>query len=429
MPKTAEEQQAEVLASMTDAIESVTPTDVLEAADAAKGDDPPEDPPPDDDATKAAADEAAAAQKKLDDEAAAAAAAGVGEGDDAAKKKLADDAAAAAAAAAADPAAKKLADDKKAADDAAAATAAAAAAEAGKKKQPDHVNDPIPEEIKGRTRERMEGLVGVAKDLTTKLDTATAELTAHKQDSADFFGAIENAGLDAQGFANTMELVRRMNSTDIVEKRAGLRDLRAAEAKLALQLGETPIGADPLKDHADLLQQVEDGDLKREIAEELAATRNRTKAETKLAAEARDADKRTQADRDAETAVVAELNALSDELRKKDGKALYDRKHAILTPIVKRLRRTVPAADLVPAVREAYNELELPPVAAAAGGGGGGPRVGDQGNGSRVAAGTGNQQPSRARAAAGGGGTKTPATGLEALELGLEQERANRGRG
>lgn len=290
-------------------------------------------------------------------------------------------------------------------------------------KKADHVNDPIPDEIKGRTRERMEGLVSVAKTLTTERDTLKAERDDLRATSDEFMGMIEASGIDVQGFANTMELMRRMSSPQVVDRQAAVRDLRAAADKIAVALGETPAGKDPLEGHPDLKELVEIGDIKLPQARELAEQRNRAKAAERIDSENRQREQQQNNATTASAKMRDNLNALSDELRKRDGEAVYAGKHQVLVPIIKRLQTTIAPDKLIQAVREAYDAL---PAAAKPG-----PRVGDEGQGAanRAPAGTGAQQPARAKQGAGAGGAKVPTNPLEALELGLEHERLARGRG
>jgi hypothetical protein len=213
-----------------------------------------------------------------------------------------------------------------------------------------------------------------------------------------------------------------MHSHDPADKQAVLTYLRKAVEIVGAELGETPAGKSALDDHQDLLDEVEAGELKRERATEIAEQRNRIKASERLRAEQanRSNDERT-ARANAEK-ITKELNALSDELRARDGAAIYGRKHVLLIPMIKRLKSTVPPDELVAAVRESYEALKLGPGAP------NGAAVGDEGRQNRAPAGTGNQQPLRGKQGAGAGTVKEPKTALEALENGLAAEAQMRGR-
>jgi hypothetical protein len=284
---------------------------------------------------------------------------------------------------------------------------AASDAGAGKGgKKADHVNDPIPEEIKGRTRERIEGLVATAKDLNTKLEAQTAELESGRE----LFSMIEATGADAPLFARHMDVLALMCSQDPAEQQKAVTLLRAAADKLGQELGETPTGKDPLEGHADLLEEVEAGEITRKHAEELAKHRNAAAALERRRTETNTRQTELSAAEQARERVKTELNNLSAELRKKDGDAVYARKHKILVPMIKRLNSTLPPDKIVAAVREAYASIEL-----------GAPAT-STGNGSnRAPAGTGARQPSRPTQGAGAGGPKAPSSPSEALDYGLEE--------
>lgn len=287
----------------------------------------------------------------------------------------------------------------------------------GKPKEPaaakkvDHVNDPIPAEVKGRTRERMEGLVAVAKDLNTKLEAQNAELESGRE----LFGMIEATGANAETFARHMEVLALMGSSDVGEQQQAVKLLRAAADKLGQQLGEPAPGKDVLEGHQDLIDEVEAGETTRARAEEIARFRNEKAALERRRTEDGQRNSEQTAVEQKRAEVKTALNTLSGELRKKDGDEVYKRKHAILVPFIKRLNAALPVDKIVASVREAYDALVLPTAPAAA-------------NGKRAPAGTGGQQPARALQGAGAGGARQPKSGLEALELGLEEHARSQGR-
>lgn len=285
-------------------------------------------------------------------------------------------------------------------------------------KKADHVNDPIPEDIKGRTRERMEGLVATTKELTTKLSGAEAELTEARQ----VLDMIEATGAPPEAFARHLNVLALMHSPKLEDKQAVLKYFRTAATSLAKDLGETPPGEDPLTAHPDLLEDVQNGELKRERAIELAEARNRAKASERINADNRQRiNAETEAEQQRERTRAA-LNTLSAELRKRDGEEVYARKHAVLVPFIKRIHSTLAPDKVVEAVRKAYDELALGAAA---------PkseqrRVGGNAGAEPTKPAT-PAQPLRGNNGAGAGGGKAPQNVMEALDFGLEQEAATRG--
>jgi hypothetical protein len=312
---------------------------------------------------------------------------------------------------------------KKAAADPAAAAAAAKGAKpeidpatgkpkaAAAPKKGDPVNDPIPDDVKGRTRERMEGLVTAAKALTTERDALKAEV----EGAREFLDMIDATGATPESFGAHMNVLALMHSTNVDDKRAVLGYLNKARDKIAGELGETVGDADPLAGHQDLIDDVEGGELRKERAIEIATARNRQKAADNLRTAETTRNNEQSAVERQKAATKTALNGLTAELRKKDGDALYDRKHKLLVPIVKRMVATLPADKVVAAVREAYAAIELAPVVPV-------------NNGGRAPAGTGAQQPQRHRQGASGGAIKEAKSGLEALELGLQEHARAGGR-
>ena len=269
------------------------------------------------------------------------------------------------------------------------------------KKPPDHVNDPIPADVKGRTRERMEGLVGAAKTLTTERDTARAQLK-------EFNDAITATGADPDTFANHMTLLEAMLSPEPAQQREAIKLLRGAADRMAEDLGETPSGKDPLEGHADLLEDVENGDITRKRAVELAESRNRRKAE-----ETR--NQRTEAqtrEQNEQQGLIqkarADLNALGAQLSSTD--PLFAQKAKVLLPAVQAMAAVTHPSKWLGAYKAMYDKLDL------------GPQVRTNGDTrQRVPAGTGQRQPMRPMQGAGGEPQKTPTSLAEAIDFGINQ--------
>jgi hypothetical protein len=277
-------------------------------------------------------------------------------------------------------------------------------------KKADPVNDPIPDDVKGKTRERMVGLVTVAKTLTQERDTARASLKA-------FDDAIKETGADPDTFANHMTLLGAMLSTDPAQQREAIKLLRHQADRIAEDLGDTPAGKDPLEGHQDLIDAVEDGDMSKKHAIELAERRNREKAsETRktkqTAAESEAAEFNTAVD-----AAREDLNEYGAQLAEKD--PLFKTKAAILLPAVQAMAQSTHPSKWLDAYKKMYANLKIAPRAAVGGG---------QDTRQRVAAGTGDRQPSRPRQGAGGGAKPAPTSLEAAIDFGLDAERASRAR-
>lgn len=274
----------------------------------------------------------------------------------------------------------------------------------GKPKPPDHINDPIPAELKGKTRERIEGLVTAAKTLTQERDTA-------RKTVKEFDDAIKATGADPDTFARHMDLLGAMLSDDPQDQRAAMRALRAAADKLAADIGETPTGKDPLEGHQDLIDKVEDGDITKDLAIELAEARNRKKAEETRTTRRTETDEATREHNEAVDAARAELNTYGAQLAKDD--KLFATKAKILLPAVQAMAASTHPSKWLAAYKKMYENLKL---------------AAPTDTRQRVPAGTGERQPRRPTQGAGAGGKPAPASLEQAIDFGIEAERASRAR-
>lgn len=397
-----------------------------------------EAPPPPDDTTDEGAAGAGADGGDGDAAAAAAAAAGdAGEASEEGETETAEEAEAAVAAGETrerDAHGRFLPKAKAAAKpDAAAAAAAAAAAGEGKgkkpvadidpatgkprvaAKKPDHVNDPIPEDVKGRTKERIESLIAHAKDTDGKLAAANEELT----DARELVGMIDATGATPDTFARHMNVLALMHSPKVEDKQAVLGYLRKAADALGAQLGETPAGKNALEGHQDLIDEVEGGTLTEQRAKEIADHRNKTAAAAKLTKEAGERQNTETAEQLAIKKTTEDLNAFSARMRKKDGPAVYARKHRLLVPFIKPMRMKLAPDELLPAVQAAYDAIELGPAVTDKSA-----RVGDQGGKGGT---LGEKQPLRPKQGAGGAPVKEPGSALDAMNNALAELGGARG--
>ena len=130
----------------------------------------------------------------------------------------------------------------------------------------------IPEDMKGRTRERFEKLTGALK---------VAHEATEKQEGIikSFRGILERTGMDPTELQRTLDLggLIKSNPAQALEK------LKGVVADLSTQLGVVVPGANPLEGHDDLKQKVADRELSVTDANEIATGRLKTAADTKAA--------------------------------------------------------------------------------------------------------------------------------------------------
>lgn len=285
----------------------------------------------------------------------------------------------------------KAPEQKKAEEDAAAAAKKPAAEE-------DPINDPIPDAIKGRTRERMQKLI----------DTVKAQTEIAEQHDA-LFGTIQATGATPEEFAAMVGYMRAVHSNDPKDLEQAYNVLREELVGIAIKLGRPVPEVNLLREkgNEDLIKEIQDGTLTVNRAHEISIQR---------AAAARSQQQnqaKTQADRTTQDAAtikqqgINELNDLDKVLRAQDGNEVFDYKYAKLTtPEMKEYFQTLDPRTWVPTFKRLYSLIEVPAATVA-------PTV-------KPAA--PKPRPMRPSAPAGGGGASPaqPKSALEALNAALE---------
>ncbi len=165
-------------------------------------------------------------------------------------------------------------DPNKAKPDAAPAAAETKPAE-GETKPAESETPPTPEQ------EEAELLAGVKSDRgRERIKQVFAERKQLEQDITEFRELVKSTGMSAQEFAQTLEFGRLVNSGDEKNLRVALEMIEGQRAMLYQKLGVEAPGVDLLAGHDDLKQAVENMEITRERALELAKFR-KVDAETK----------------------------------------------------------------------------------------------------------------------------------------------------
>jgi len=259
-------------------------------------------------------------------------------------------------------------------------------------KKPDHVNDPIPKELKQATQDRIRSLID-----TVKAQNALVE--QHGQ----LFGAIQATGATPNEFAAMVNYMKAVHSTDPVQLRAAYSMIQAELKGIAIKLGEPLYEVNLLRDPAnkDLVDEIQAGKLTTNRAHEIALARE----QKKVGATARETQTTQQTAESERQAGIADLNKLEDELVARDGRGVYDAKYAILVPM---FQETIKTSGLKPSTwratfTKAYENLKLPAAAAA------------------PPAPAAKQQPLRTKTPAGAGAAPAaPKSALEAINAALD---------
>lgn len=198
------------------------------------------------------------------------------------------------------------------------------------KKAADPVNDPIPDEVKGRTRERMQSLIATVK-----------EKDEHIAIQNQLVDAISATGATEAEFGAMLGYMKWIHS-DKPEDLRQARDLLMAELEgLSLKLGEAAPGIDFLAKFPDLQEKVNNGQITTEDAKEIALHRQRTSVETTRRTMQQTQEQTAAAATAARNAGIAELNELGKTLNETDPD--FATKHEILKPILSSLGQLPPA--------------------------------------------------------------------------------------
>jgi hypothetical protein len=175
----------------------------------------------------------------------------------------------------------------------------------------DPVNDPIPQGLKKETQERMVALVNTAKALTAERDQYKTAYQEHIQ-------YIQESGATPEQYSQAIDYLRMVNSGDPAQIEKCIAFMQTELAALSKLLGKPVAGVDLLADHPDLRQEVADGAISRQRAEEIAAARNNQAMRADHARYMQEQNTAAQRAEQERRQYMAELNDLEKELMASD---------------------------------------------------------------------------------------------------------------
>lgn len=265
---------------------------------------------------------------------------------------------------------------------------AAREAEEAKKKEPDAINDPIPEGLNKRTAARMQALIDTVKEQQGIVESHT-----------QLFDIVREAG-SPQEFSAMVGYMRGSKSNDpkVLEQAYAL--LQGELRGLAVRMGKPLYEVNLLRDPAnkDLVDEIAAGTLTNQRAHELALNREALIQRNGQARHTETVDATEQA----RLTGVSDLDNLEKELVKRDGAAVYGAKRKILESSLKATMAEVSPLKWKAIFTRAYDGLTVAAPAAA------------------VAPPIEKPQPQRPKQPAGAGGATTaPKSALEAINLAL----------
>jgi len=152
---------------------------------------------------------------------------------------------------------------------------AKAAAEAAAAKKPDAVNDPIPKDVAPATQERIRTLIKATKEA----ETAKAEAT---QNLDYIVNGVRATGMNPQQYGEVLSFMQLFNSGDPNQQSKALELVENLADQLAALLGKERTASDPLKGFPDLAQAVQQGQMTRQWAAQLATSRRQTQTRSQI---------------------------------------------------------------------------------------------------------------------------------------------------
>lgn len=249
--------------------------------------------------------------------------------------------------------------------------------------------------LKEKSAERFRELSGQVRELSQRPDSeAVTALQTRAQRADDWERTVTSTGATPEQFGQMLGALHALNSGDPQQLAQASQWLSGALAQVNKTIGKEAPGYDPLDEHADLKRAVEDGDIDRKYALELAEGRaHRTQASA--AAERRSRTSYSEQVREQTLKQASDdVTALNAELQKSDPQ--FAAKLQRLAPALKQIPESVAPEKWVSTIRKMFAEtvIETPKPAV-------------------------STSPMRPQ---GGGGTmkRQPKDEMEAFDMGLE---------
>ena len=147
-------------------------------------------------------------------------------------------------------------------------------------KKPDAINDPIPKDLGAETQTRIRSLIKTAKEADAKVAEATQNL--------DYIvNGVKATGTTPQQYGEVLSWMQLFNSGDAIQQAKALELAEIVCDKLAGLLGKERAPTDALSGFDDLKQAVQQGQITRQWATQLALQRRQQKTRGDIETSAR----------------------------------------------------------------------------------------------------------------------------------------------
>lgn len=221
-------------------------------------------------------------------------------------------------------------------------------------KEPDALNDPVPRDLKKETRDRIHSLINSTREAQAK----TAEV---ENNYNIFLQGLQGAGVTPAQYSETLQWLGLFNQGMNGNAEAGekaLEVLVAATERLATFLGKPAALGDPLANHPDLIQAVQQKQVPIEFARELARNRNQAKFRGEITTGARNEQQQREVQAREEQAARNGLTQFEQQMRQADPQ--YEAKKALLVPQLKAVMKNVPFNRWLETFKAAYAQVKVP---------------------------------------------------------------------
>lgn len=195
-----------------------------------------------------------------------------------------------------------------------------------------------------------------ARELEPEIETLRTQIAQQQE----VFDHLERNGITGEQFGEMVMVTSFMNSGDPLKMQRAHEALLRHAAEIGKQLGlETP-GFDPLSEHPDLSAAIQNMDITREHALELARARKMTAATAQHSSQ----QVQMQAAQVEHQRHVQELTALANNLQASDPD--FAEKWRLMKPAVLPMLERLPISERANAFKQAYAAFQLPARPAAA---------------------------------------------------------------
>jgi hypothetical protein len=219
-------------------------------------------------------------------------------------------------------------------------------------KAEDPVNDPIPEGLAERTKQRIETLV-----------TRVREGEQYRSQYEELVGTLTSTGASPEEYGQMVQYMRLVHSDDPQDLEVAMQALQAELRGVAMKLGKPVPGVDFLADYPDLQTAVEAQEITAEHAQEIAVNRSRQAAATQQSQTRSQQQAQQQEYQTAVRAAQTQLNQLEAQLK---SDPQYQAKYDILVPALRETFQSIHPSQWTATFKRAYDNLTLPATPAPA---------------------------------------------------------------